>query len=109
MVQVTDLERTTDALVEMESRAETAENERDAALTRLRISTPRPQPNLGSMPSFLDAAGLKKFQQALSNYKCAMSPIMHMRWFSEASFIGSRTAAGSAGHDQCGGNQRYAS
>ncbi|KAK9848175.1 hypothetical protein WJX84_006708 [Apatococcus fuscideae] len=71
--QVTDLERTADTLVEMESRAEIAENERDVALDKLRISTPRPAPDLRNLPSVLDSAGLKKFQDALSKFQCACS------------------------------------
>ncbi|KAK9848176.1 hypothetical protein WJX84_010121 [Apatococcus fuscideae] len=67
--QVTDLERTADTLVEMESRAEIAENERDVALDKLRISTPRPAPDLRNLPSVLDSAGLKKFQDALSKFQ----------------------------------------
>ena len=69
MVQVTELEKTADSLVEMESRAEIAENERDAVMSRLKISTPRPEPNFGSISSVLDAAGLKKLRDALDKFK----------------------------------------
>ncbi len=67
--QVTDLEKTADTLVELESRTEIAENERDAALHRLAISTPRPEPDFGSVASVLDAAGLTKLRAALDKFK----------------------------------------
>lgn len=56
-------------LVELESRAEIAENERDVALSKLRVCTPRPTVNLGSLPAILDLAGLEKFKEALSKFR----------------------------------------
>ncbi|KAK9825600.1 hypothetical protein WJX74_009007 [Apatococcus lobatus] len=53
----------------MKSRAEIAENERDAALDKLHISTPRPAPDLRNLPTVLNPAGLKKFQDALSKFQ----------------------------------------
>ena len=56
--------------MELESRAEIAEDERDVALSKLRVCTPRPPLNLGHLPSILDPADLKNFQEALSKFRC---------------------------------------
>ena len=48
-LQITELERAADDMVELESRVQVAEGERDIAVTRLGTYTPRPSASLGTL------------------------------------------------------------
>lgn len=69
-MQVAQLERESDEIVSLESRAELAENERDAALERLHISTPRPPLQIGDMWEMLGAEGCQKLEEAINDHRC---------------------------------------
>ena len=56
-LQMADLESTADEVVQLESRAEAAENERDEAAARLRVSTPRPQQNWDALLELVGKQG----------------------------------------------------
>ncbi len=52
-----DLESTADEVVQLESRAEAAENERDEAVGQLRVSTPRPRENWDALMDLVGEQG----------------------------------------------------
>lgn len=69
--QMAELERVGDAAVDLESRAEVAEGERDAALERMRAMTPRPALPAGMhLPTALGPAGTAKFVAAVTRHRC---------------------------------------
>jgi hypothetical protein len=56
-------------VVSLESRAEVAENERDAALEAARASTPRPALDLPSFEALVGEQGLARLQLAVSMHR----------------------------------------
>ena len=68
-MQIASLEAMADQCVELESRAEAAENERDEALEKLSLQTPRPAPSFAfTDPPLNDAASLK-LAEVVSMYR----------------------------------------
>ncbi len=66
-----ELEAAADALVELESRAEVAEGERDAALAAGRALTPRPGLSAAlPLAQRLGPAGAARLEQALQLFRC---------------------------------------
>ena len=55
--QMADLESAANEVVQLESRAEAAENERDAALDQLRAATPRPQRSWDELQALVGEQG----------------------------------------------------
>ncbi len=77
-VQMAELERQAEHMVEVESRAEVAEGERDAALDRMQLMTPRPAlPPSIELPSTLGPEGSAKFLAALNKFRYIPSPSSH--------------------------------
>ena len=69
-MQTAELEAAADALVELESRAEVAENERDAALAAARSLTPRPGlPAALPLAQRLGPAGAARLDEALQHFR----------------------------------------
>lgn len=69
--QMAELEAAADALVELESRAEVAESERDAALAAARSLTPRPGlPAALPLAQRLGPAGAARLDEALQRFRC---------------------------------------
>ena len=67
-MQIAALEAVADQCVELESRAEAAENERDEAVERSRLFTPRPGPTfLSADPPLSEAARLKLAEVAAAH------------------------------------------
>ena len=65
-----ELERQAEKMVEVESRAEVAEGERDAALDRMQLMTPRPSLSpLIELPSTLGPDGSAKFVAAVNKFR----------------------------------------
>ena len=70
-LQMAELELAADALVELESRAEVAENERDAALEAGRSLTPRPGlPAALPLVQRMGPAGAARLEESLRQYRC---------------------------------------
>jgi hypothetical protein len=74
-----ELERQAEHMVEVESRAEVAEGERDAALDRMQLMTPRPAlPPSIELPNTLGPEGAAKFLAALNKFRWGWEPcLMH--------------------------------
>ena len=73
-MQMAELEAAADALVELESRAEVAESERDAALAAGRSLTPRPGlPAALPLAQRLGPAGAARLDEALQLFRCGSS------------------------------------
>ena len=70
-MQIAQLEAMADEAVALESRAEAAENERDDALERARVYTPRPAPVFASADPPLNAAAAEKLAEALEEFRQA--------------------------------------
>ncbi|EIE22924.1 hypothetical protein COCSUDRAFT_64043 [Coccomyxa subellipsoidea C-169] len=69
-LEMAELERQAEHMVEVESRAEVAEGERDAALDRMQLMTPRPAlPPSIELPSTLGPEGSAKFLAALNKFR----------------------------------------
>jgi len=69
--QLVELEAAADALVELESRAEVAEGERDAAVAAGRALTPRPGLSAAlPLAQRLGPAGAARLEQALQLFRC---------------------------------------
>jgi hypothetical protein len=74
--QMAELERAADAAVELESRVEVAEGERDAAQERMRAMTPRPALPPGMhLPAALGPAGTARFIAAVTRHRCRMGHV----------------------------------
>ena len=70
VVQMAELERQAEHMVELESRAEVAEGERDAALDKMHLMTPRPSlsPSI-DLPNQLGPEGASKFLAAINKHR----------------------------------------
>lgn len=65
-----ELERQAEHMVELESRAEVAEGERDAALDRMQLLTPRPPLSAAvELPDQLGPEGAAKFLAAVNKHR----------------------------------------
>ena len=60
-----DLESAANEVVQLESRAETAENERDEALDQLRAATPRPQRSWDELQALVGEQGEPEMHDCL--------------------------------------------
>ncbi|KAI3438406.1 hypothetical protein D9Q98_000838 [Chlorella vulgaris] len=67
--QMASLEAAANEAVQLESRAEAAENERDEAVEELRCCTPRPQLSWDSLAALVGEQGVQCFQAALDAHK----------------------------------------
>ncbi|KAL4444954.1 hypothetical protein ABPG77_004004 [Micractinium sp. CCAP 211/92] len=67
--QLADLEAATNEAVLLESRAETAENERDEALAQLRATTPRPPLEWEDLAAVVGEPGVASFKAALEAHR----------------------------------------
>ncbi len=69
-LQMAELERQAEHMVEVESRAEVAEGERDAALDKMALMTPRPalSPTI-DLPKSLGLEGTAKFLAAINKHR----------------------------------------
>ena len=71
-MQMVELERQAEHMVELESRAEVAEGERDAALDRMQAMTPRPPLSAAiELPHLLGPEGAAKFASAVDKHRLA--------------------------------------
>lgn len=66
-----ELEQQAEHMVEVESRAEVAEGERDAALDKMALMTPRPALSATiDLPKSLGPEGTSKFLAAINKHRC---------------------------------------
>ena len=74
VLQIAQLEAVADEAVALESRAEAAENERDDALEKARLFTPRPAPVFRCDDPLLNEAAAAVLTEAMEAYRWAMKP-----------------------------------